>query len=239
MRSQSTINLIFIYEISYIMKTKIRLIIVDDHPLIVHCYKIILADYIHTSLVVETALTLDDALVLIERNRQRPYDLLLLDISMPPSIRDASLISGEDLGKRIKELDLGTKIVVISALTDNFRLNCLLKSLNPEGFLVKTDLTAEILLEAITAVLRGNVYYSRAVSNLIRRKITLDIYIDDLDRKILYFLASGERMKNLPKYIPLSLPTIERRKKKLKVHFDMEEEGDGKLLQKAKELGFI
>lgn len=221
------------------MAQKVRLLMVDDHPLIVHGYKIVLANFEGACLELDAAYSLDDALFLISRPRQSPYDVILLDISMPPSSCDTSLISGEDLGRKIKELHSGVKIIVISMLGNNFRMNSILKCLNPEGFLIKSDLTAEILLEALAVVLRGNVYYSKAVSNLIRRKITQDVYIDDMDRKILYFLAYGERMKNLPKFIPLSLPTIERRKKKLKIYFNMEDESDGKLLRMAKELGFI
>jgi two-component system response regulator NreC len=66
-----------------------------------------------------------------------------------------------------------------------------------------------------------------------------DIYIDTYNRNILYHLSLGYKMKDLPKHIPLSLPTIERRKKELKTLLGVSQGGNMELLEVARRKGFI
>ena len=60
-----------------------------------------------------------------------------------------------------------------------------------------------------------------------------------MDRKILYELSIGSRMKDLPNYIPLSVASIEKRKRQLRKVFGVKNKGDRELILKAREIGVI
>ncbi|WP_422083623.1 response regulator [Ulvibacterium sp.] len=223
------------------MIPKINLLVIDDHPIVVRGYKTVLENFKNSYLEVDEAHNIDDALFLLNNESSvRPYDVIILDIRLPPSKKYPSLISGEDLGRKIKKTHKATKIIVITALNDNYRISCLLKYLDPDGLLIKCDLSEEVLHNAVTAVVQGNTYYSRQVSKLIRKRNTTDIYLDDMDRRILFLLSNGEKTKDMPNLLPLSLASIQRKKKRLKMCFEVDGSGGNReLLLKAKEMGFI
>jgi hypothetical protein len=77
------------------------------------------------------------------------------------------------------------------------------------------------------------------VIKLLRDQIVNDFVLDNYDRKILYELSIGTRIKDLPKLIPLSIAGIEKRKRNLKRMFNVKKMDDRELLISAKEKGFI
>ena len=105
--------------------------------------------------------------------------------------------------------------------------------------MIKNDLTEKELFSAINGLLEGYPYYSKTVLQLMRTAMNQDYYLDEIDRKILYEISIGTKMKNLPKILPLSIAGIEKRKRNLKILFDVEKEGDKGLILAAKEKGFL
>lgn len=218
-------------------------LIVDDHPLIVKAYQSALRHYgkKHTNinLHVDTATNCDEAYAKIkEAKLGRGLDLIFLDISLPPS-EDGKIISGEDLGVIVRNLLPQTKIAVSTTYTRNIRLNSILKSIDPDGFLIKNDLTPEVLTEAIESIVTEPPYYCKTVIKFLRKKATTDYILDRTDRSILFQLSKGTKMKELPNILNLSIAAIERRKRILKEEFNVEGGSDRELLQAAEEAGFI
>jgi DNA-binding NarL/FixJ family response regulator len=156
-----------------------------------------------------------------------------------PTSKDIEILCGEDLGRKIKDVLPKTKIIISTMLNDNYRVYCLLKSLNPEGFLIKSDLTPNILIAAIDAVLKSIPYYSQSVLKLLRKQVSNDVLLDTIDRKILFELSIGTKMNEIPNALPLSIAGIEKRKRRLKQVFDMKTSSDKELLHIAREKGFI
>ena len=72
-----------------------------------------------------------------------------------------------------------------------------------------------------------------------RKHITNHDNVDAINRKLIYQLSIGTKTKDLPNFIPLSLPGIERRKRLLKSMFDIEGRSDKTLIKVAKEKGFL
>jgi len=66
-----------------------------------------------------------------------------------------------------------------------------------------------------------------------------DFVLDKIDRQLLYELSIGTKTKDLPNILPLSMASIEKRKRALKKLFDVTEKGDQSLIKIAKEKGFI
>ena len=181
----------------------------------------------------------DSALTQIRDAKETtPIDLVFLDLSLPPS-SDSQINSGEDLGLFIKHTFKKAKLIILTSNNDNHQLNNIFKSLNPEGFLIKSDFTHNDLLKAITDVINDTPYYSKTITNLMRNKMINDIVLDQVDRIILHQLAKGTKMKDLPRVVNLSLGGVERRKRHLKDIFDLSNKGDKTLIAVARQKGFI
>jgi len=220
---------------------EIKVLIVDDHPMIIEGYKNALLgiNSDEMTLRIDTADSCDDAFTKIKNaSSGAPYDVIFLDIKLPPS-EDGKIISGEDLGIKVKELLPDTKVVILTMFNNNFRIHNILKNINPDGFLVKSDVTSDELMRAFQVVLTDPPYYSHTVTKLLRTRIINEVVLDDIDRNILFHLSKGIKTKNLTEYIPLSLAAIEKRKRHLKEVFDVEKKGDESLLEQARNTGFL
>ena len=220
-----------------------KVLIIDDHPLICEQYTKALREVMiqdqQLNMKIETAGDCDMAKEKIKNNWTKGgWDLVFLDIRLPPS-KDRRILSGEDLGEMIRQHHPLAKIIVATTFNDNYRIQNIFKSLDPEGFLIKNDIDTPELMEAILKIMKGGVYYRSTVAILLRKQMFTDINIDKIDRKILYELSVGTKMKDLPNFVPLSIAGIEKRKRILKQIFDVEDQGDKALILKARELGFI
>jgi len=225
------------------MNLSYHVLIIDDHPLIIDAYRRTLDQMtmINNSFKfkVDTANNSDTAIKKIdEAIKNRMLDIVFLDIRLPPS-KNKVIMGGEDLGRLIKKKSKKTKIIVSTALNDGYLINCLLKSINPDAFLIKNDLTNQTLLEGIKTVIIDPPYYSKTVMKILRKQSSNDFVIDNIDRKILHELSNGTKMNELPKILPLSIAALERRKRILKDVFNVEGKGDRDLLQIAHQKGFI
>jgi DNA-binding NarL/FixJ family response regulator len=166
------------------------------------------------------------------------YDVIFLDVKLPPS-SDGKILSGEELGIEAKTILPYSKIVILTMFNDNFRLNNILKNVDPDGFLIKTDVTSQELVNAFEAVLNKPPYYSNTINQLLRKQITNDIILDNIDRKILYQISIGTKVKDIPNFVTVSIGSVERRKRQLKKLFKVADEDDRALIEKAKTKGFI
>lgn len=223
------------------MTKELRILMVDDHPIIIEGYKKVLLDNRSDSyrLIIDTANTSDEANDKIETSiNDSFYDVVFLDIGLPPS-KNREISSGEDLGKKIRQSSPNTKLIVLTMFVQNIRLLSILKSLRPEAFMIKSDVTATEFLFAFDTVLEGQTYSSQTVQDLMRKQIVNDFYVDKTDRDILYHLSRGVKTKELPDVVPVSLAAIEKRKKIMREAFGVEDLRDITLINKARELGFL
>ena len=220
----------------------LKVLIVDDHPIIVEGYKNALLDIDSEKyrLEIDTATSCDSGKEMIEASidSESPYQVVFLDVKLPPS-SDGKILSGEDLGKLTKEVLPEAKIVILTMFNDNFRIHNILKNVNPDGFLIKSDITSGELVRAFNIVIKDPPYYSHTVTKLLRAHFTSDMMLDDIDRSILFHLSKGVKTKNLPAHIPLSLAAIEKRKRHLKEVFGVDKNNDEKLFEQASKKGYI
>jgi DNA-binding NarL/FixJ family response regulator len=225
-------------------RKKTSVLIIDDHPLICDAYVNALHFIEKENSEISFKITLthncDDAIAKIKESSRRvlKYELIFLDIKLPPS-KDKKILSGEDLGLEIKKLLPDSKIIVSTTYNDNYRIYSLMKNLNPDGLLIKNDITASELVNAINLVLTSPPYYSSSVSQTIRNEMLNDLLLDKIDRRLLYELSIGTKTKDLPITLPLSIAGVEKRKRNLKNVFDVSGLEDKDLINKAKEKGFI
>lgn len=223
---------------------KHTILIIEDHPLISEAYK-------QAFKAIENDIETIFFEITETRNCETAYnaiknymangkklDVIFLDIMLAQS-KDAKILSGEDLGVIIREVMPQTKIIVSTFLNNNYRIHNIIKNINPEGFLIKNDVNPKSLIEAINRVISNPPYYSKTVIEMLRKNVSSKIMLDDIDRKILYELSIGSKMKELPNVIPLSKAGIEKRKRILYSVFNIKENSDRQLIIKAKSSGFI
>lgn len=223
---------------------KYNVLLIDDHPLIMEAYQSAL--FFLSSLnediefEISSANNCELALEKIKWSSHKKigYDIIFLDMSLPPSVED-NIFTGEDLGLIIRNLLPKTKIIVITAFSDNLKIQSILKNINPEGLLIKNDLTPKELVNAIQIILTDKSYYSETVMQLLRKQVISNISVDRIDRQLLYELSLGTRMKELSGLLPLSLAGIEKRKQRLMELFEIESRLDRDLVLRAREKGFI
>ncbi len=224
--------------------TKIyKVLLIDDHPIILEVYKTALEEsrqiIKNVTFDIESAKNSEEALnKILDASKTEGYDIIFLDIKLPPS-KDGKILSGEDLGLKINQLLPSAKVIISTTFNDNYRIQNILRNINPDGFLIKNDIGTEELIEAVKKIIKDPPYYSKSVLKLVRKQMSSDYLLDKIDRQLLYELSIGTKMKDLPKVIPMSMAGIEKRKRQLKEIFDVLENEDRELILKAKKKGFI
>ena len=223
------------------MEQHLKILMVDDHPMIIEGYQMTLVatKKPHQHLNIDIAHDCDMANELIlKAAKNEPYDVLFFDISLPAS-KDGLITSGEDLAKIARVYLPDAKVIILTMFNESFRILNIIKGINPEGLLIKSDLTSSELAEAFQHILSSPPYYSSTVSTFLNTTITSDIYLDETNRKILHLLSQGVKTKTLKEHIDLSMSAIEKRKKHLKLLFDVEDGKDETLLKEARQKGFL
>jgi DNA-binding NarL/FixJ family response regulator len=220
-----------------------NVLIVDDHPIIADAYKsafeFINAGNNNFEFNISIATNCDDAIEHLNKVAKADgIDIVFLDISLPPST-DGKYLSGEDVGIKIRQVLPKCKIIVATTFNDNYRIQVILKNVNPDGFLIKNDINKDELVTSIQTILDNSPYYSKSVLELFRKQSSIDYKLDKIDRQLLYEMSIGTKMKDLPNIIPMSMAGLEKRKKQLKELFKVQDNDDRELILKAKEKGFI
>ena len=224
------------------MKDILKVLMVDDHPLIVEGYKNILSQLqiSEKKIIFESVNNLrnDYQKIKLSLQTENFYDLIFLDLNLPV-YEEKKISSGEDLAVYIRKFSKTSKIIFLTMHNESFRLFNLVKNIDPEGLLVKSDVGSEDLKKSFQDVLDGKISYSDTVLKLMRKEFVNDYALDQYDRQILYHISLGVQTKDLPEVIPLSLASIEKRKRVIKDLFGLDKEGDLILINRAKTLGFL
>lgn len=218
-----------------------KILIVDDHLLIIDGYKNALkfgfSNSNHFGVEIDFAIDCDSAIdKVISSKKTNPFDLIILDLSLPHSNK-RKIKTGEELGVWIKSEIPNVKFIIVTGHEDNYRISNVLKKINPMGFLLKREISSMDLVSSVKDVLEGKPSFSKTVISIMRNSNLSNFSIDDISSNILKEISNGTRTKNLDKYIPLSKSSIEKKKRALKMLLKVETDRD--LILKAKERGFI
>ena len=179
---------------------------IDDHPMIIEGYQntLLFTKKESQILEIDIANNCDEAIALIDKSveSQNIYDVLFIDISLPPC-KNGLMTSGEDIANYVREVLPNSKIIILTMFNESFRIHNIIRTINPEGFLIKSDLTSSELASAFQSVLNNLPFYSGTVNSHIRKSISSDIVIDEKNRKILHLLSQGVKTKNLATHLDL------------------------------------
>ncbi len=221
---------------------ELKILMVDDHPMIIEGYMhtLMATKKENQSLIIDIASDCDSALKAMKKakNVGVPYNIYFFDISIPES-SDGLYKSGEDLAKRVRMVEEDAKIVILTMFEEVYRIHDIIKTINPEGFLIKSDLTSSELASAFQAIQGNPPFYSGTINKILRKSLQNPITLDLVNHKMLHLLSLGIKTKDLVKHLDLTLSAIEKRKKNLKELFFVDDGKDETLIQIAKEKGYI
>jgi DNA-binding NarL/FixJ family response regulator len=224
------------------MADKIKILIVDDHQLIIQGLLCSLEEVGDFEVV--TTSDCDHALQLIKSSeKSAPFQVVFTDLSFDNSTKETILNSGEALIKAIRVNEIQIKVAVITGHTETSRVYSVISNLKPNAYLLKSNCEAAEIGFAIQKMLKNEYYYSHIIhQKIIRRKIT-QIKIDDMSLQILKELPNHPKISNLEGIIvknngnKIKLRSIETKLANLRI--DLNAINNTDLILKAKELGLI
>jgi two-component system, NarL family, response regulator NreC len=218
----------------------LKVLMVDDHPSMIEGYKIILSynDFGY-DVDVTAVYSCEAAYELITKKKSATiFDLVFLDYSLPP-FEKKRIMNGEDLAVLVQKHFPNAKIVILTSHTEAILLYNIIKKVNPEGLLVKSDFTADELLLAFDTIMNGHVYFSQTVKQIIKDLSSNTLYLDSINRTIISLLSQGIKTKSLPVRLSLSLSAIEKRKVFIKEYFGITKGNDEDIIREARKLGLV
>jgi DNA-binding NarL/FixJ family response regulator len=190
---------------------KIKVIIVDDHPLVIEGLKSLLNGHKNIK-VVNSFQTGQAALNFLESN---DVDIILLDINLPD-------LSGIDVCKLISKQNKDNAVIGLSTYGERSIVNQMIKN-GAKGYLLK-NVTEDELIEAINKVYRGNYYYGseiqKAMANTIFHTLGDTPRLTKREKQILELIVSGKTSNNIAKELFISKLTVETHRRNLMKKMD-------------------
>lgn len=219
-----------------------NVLIVDDHPMTVDSYVNLLSDshlknFKTNFIKCYNCKEAFDA-IFFHLKQNINIDLALIDLSLPP-YQDFNINSGIDLALLIRKKRINCKIILLTMHSEPLIVNKIIKELNPEGFIAKSDINFELFPIICKKIVKGEIYKSPSINQsqneLFKRNINWDVH----DSQILTLLGQGIKTVNLCKYIPLSMSAIEKRKANIKDQLLLGKGSDEDLIKMARKIGAI
>lgn len=218
----------------------VRILMIDDHPGMIEGYKAMLSlNKEQHNIETISAFNCEEAYnLIINPANSSAFDLVFLDYSIP-EFPEQKIYNGEDLGVLIRKHLPNTKIIMLTAHFDAIRLYNVVKKIQPNGLLVKSDYKPPHLLDAFEKVMAGETYYTPIVLEKVKEPLFTKGFLDSLDREIIVLLAEGFQIKTIATKMNVSEDTIKKRKSKIKDLLGIEKGGDEDILKECRALGLL
>lgn len=224
------------------MSEKIRILIVDDHQLIIEGILSYLKDI--DGLEVETASSCDEAFSKIKAQQHiNPFQILFTDLSFDNTTENSTLDGGEALITAIQQAEIPIKTGVITGHFETNRVYNVIQNLNPSAYILKGKCNTNELNFAIQKMLANEVYYTHEIHQKLLKRALVEIQMDEVAIQILKELPKHAKIGNMEGIIKKSdgslikVRSIESKLAKLRT--DLNAINNTDLVLKAKELGIL
>jgi len=222
------------------MIQNVNILIVDDHPMTVNGYINVLSDekFEGYELNFTKALNCKEAYELIT-NPANSFDMAYLDLSLPP-YPEMKITSGIDIGMLLRNHIPDCTIVFLTMHSEAPLIERLIKDINPQGIMCKSDIDIDEFLNAFKIIFSGDSYLSNKIVKSLKDRVFDNYKLDNYDKQILMRLSEGIQTINIPNYVPLSLSAIEKRKAHMKNMLLQGKGGDDfELIEAIKKIGVL
>src|SRR5688572_17313462 len=210
----------------------IKILIVDDHPLVIDGIKTMLKDetYLHIEAAAKNA---KEALAFLSGDT--PVDVVLLDVNLPD-------MDGLRLCELSREKNKTIKILGLTYINEAGIITQLIKK-GANGYLLKS-MEREDLIDAINGVMDGTIYLSKAANEKILQQLkSYDIPKSNIpgltrrEKEILQLLSEGMTSNEIGSKLFLSNYTVDTHRKNMLQKFNVH--NTQSLMKVARELGII
>jgi len=187
---------------------KIRVIIVDDHPMVLEGMKALLSNFNYIT-VVDIACNAFEAMKVLKAT---PVDIAIVDINLPD-------VNGIELTAKIKKEFPAVKVLAMSTFTERSYISQMIQN-GASGYLVKSASKEEIEA-AILSAKEGKLYLS--IDNH-----TVDLNADTIsdvpvvsrrEKEVLQLIVDGLTNPQIAEKLFISLHTVDSHRKNLLTKF--------------------
>jgi DNA-binding NarL/FixJ family response regulator len=204
------------------MNAPTRVILADDHPIVLQGLKELLRSIDGVEIVAET----DNGLRALELVRSTMPDLAVLDISIPG-------LSGIGVAQRIIADFPNVRVIVLTAYEDRAYASQAMQ-IGVHGYVVKRSLT-ENLVQAIRAVLRNEIYFDPSITAQLMRappgrgngRDTASLQrLTAREADVLRLTARGRTNKEIAQQLEVSVKSVETFKARATVKVGLKSRAD-------------
>jgi DNA-binding NarL/FixJ family response regulator len=196
----------------------IRIMLVDDHPLVRDGLRARLGAVPHFAVVAE-ADGADDALA---QAADTAVDLVLMDINMRGT-------SGIEATARFRERFPRIAVLILS-MHDKLEYVTQAMQAGARGYVLKDAPGKDIVL-AIETVVGGGIYYSAALARQLAKPLVQDNQLTVREHEVLQHIANGQSNKQIARALDLSVRTVETHRLNIKRKLGIE--GQAELIKFA------
>ena len=187
------------------IKTKIRVVIADDHPLLREAMRNVMEQHEDMEVLGEAC----DGEEAVKLSSELKPDVVVMDVVMPK-------LNGIEATRQIRKISPTTAVLVLTAYDDDRYVIGLLEA-GAAGYLLKSA-RGEALVKAIRAVLAGELVLHPAIIAKIMKygiriaveggKPKVEEQLSDREMEILKLAARGMSNKDIAKKLFLSIRTV-------------------------------
>lgn len=183
---------------------KIKLLIVDDHHILVDGLKNLFDQTAHIQ-VIGTAMTGEECRRALLHELP---DVILLDISLPD-------VNGIDLCKEIKTAYPEIKIVALSSFNEYAIVRRMIDQ-GASGYVVKNAMPEEII-QSVEMVMQDETFFCEEIDLLLRRRSIHPVWLTPREKELLGFIVEGYTNAEIAEKMFLGVETINSYRKNLLV----------------------
>lgn len=186
------------------MTAPIKVLLIDNHPLVLDGLKAILETYDHIDVVGTAANALSGLSVAVEK---RPT-VVLMDINMPQ-------INGIEALELFKEKLPSTRMLMLSMHDSREYISTSVMH-GASGYILK-DVATDEIVAAIEAVASGGTYFSSGVYDvLMERNRDMAQALTSREQSVLLMIAGGKSNRDTALTLEISERTVETHRKNIK-----------------------
>ncbi|MET0320095.1 MAG: response regulator transcription factor [Duganella sp.] len=200
------------------MTTPIKILLVDDHPLVRDGLRARLEAMPQFAVVAEAS----GAAEALEQAGRHDVDLVLMDINMRGP-------NGIEATARFKQAFPRIAVLILS-MHDKLEYVSQAIQAGARGYVLK-DAPGKDIVVAIETVMSGGIYYSAALARQLAQPQSQDNQLTSREHEVLRHIANGESNKQIARALDLSVRTVETHRLNIKRKLGIE--GQAELIRFA------